>query len=246
MAFGPYLRRAGSYAVLAAIGVVPALVLTAVIEFAFFSRMSELMSHSALDPTAVLSGGLGLVGASMGGLQVLGFGIAYALIARAIQAQRAGREPSIGSVVRGLESAAGPLAAVLLISAVFIGAIYMVEPAVAPIAKLFMSLAPVAVAVDGGTALTAFRRGVNAAFRAPASTVLVVGLAELAVIMLNLMRLAFSLTAAQFGHFSFGVQGAAAVISSVIAACAGVALAAIYRNTPVPQARPGSPNPTIP
>jgi len=221
MTFRASLRRAGSYLLLAAIGVVPTLALAATIEFAFFSRMTQLMGRSAL------------TGAVVGGLQFLGFGIAYALIARAIQAQRAGYEPSVGSAMRGLGSAAGPLAAVLLISAAFVGALYLVEAAIAVAAKLFLSVAPIAAAVDGGTALTAFRRGVSTVLRAPVGTVLVVGLAELAMIMLDLMRLVFSMTAAEYGHFSFGVQGASAAIASVIAAGAGVALRIIYRKAGV-------------
>jgi hypothetical protein len=46
--------------------------------------------------------------------------------------------------------------------------------------------------------------------------------------MLNLLRLAFSLSAAQFGHFSFGVQGVGAVTSVIVVAFGGVLLARGY------------------
>ena len=96
-------------------------------------------------------------------------------------------------------------------------------------AVFLVCLAPVAVAMDGGTVLTGFRKGVSATFKAPVGTVLVVGSTVWALIMLNMLRLGFSASAAQHGFFSFGVQGAAAVISTVIVACAGVALTLIYQ-----------------
>ncbi len=68
--------------------------LAATVEFVFFSRMTELMTHSTLGPIAVLSGGLRLVAAASGGLQYLGAGVAFALIAGGVVAVRAGG-PSI-------------------------------------------------------------------------------------------------------------------------------------------------------
>lgn len=198
----------------------PTLTLTALVELAFFSRMAEFMNNSARVVTAVTSA-----------LQFLGFGAACALTARAVEAQRTGREPSLSHVFRGFGAVAGSLAAVLLMSAVFVGALSAVAYALGIAATLVLCLAPVAVAVDGGTALSGLRRGANAALKAPAATVLVVGLTVLLQIPLDMMRLAFSMTAAQFGYFSFGVQGSAAVISTVIVTCAGVALALIYRKT---------------
>ena len=204
--------------ILAAIGVVPTLALTALVELAYFSRMADLMNSSARFVTAVTSA-----------LQFLGFGAACALVARAVEAQRTGRGPSLSHALRGLRTVAGSLVAVLLTSAVFVGALSAVAYPLGIAATLVLCLAPVAVAVDGGPAFTGFRRGANAVLKAPAATILVVGLTVLLQILLDMMRLAFSMTAAQFGHFSFGVQGAAAVISTVIVTCAGVALALIYR-----------------
>jgi hypothetical protein len=70
--------------ILAAIGVVPTLALTALVALAYFSRMADLMNSSARFVTAVTSA-----------LQFLGFGAACALVARAVEAQRAGRGPSL-------------------------------------------------------------------------------------------------------------------------------------------------------
>ncbi|HCW51722.1 MAG TPA: hypothetical protein DGR79_06615 [Clostridiales bacterium] len=61
--------------------------------------------------------------------------------------------------------------------------------------------------------------------------VAVVGLSQAAMVLLNLLRLTFSMTAAEFGHFSFGVQGASAAIASIIAAGTAMALTTIDRKT---------------
>jgi len=81
--------------ILAAIGVVPTLALTALVELAYFSRMADLMNSSARFVTAVTSA-----------LQFLGFGAACALVARAVEAQRTGRGPSLSHALRGLRTVA--------------------------------------------------------------------------------------------------------------------------------------------
>jgi len=222
------LRRAGSYVVLAAIGVVPAMALAAGVEFVFFSRMAGLMTHSVHGPLAVLTGWLRVVAAVSGGLQYLGAGVAFALIARGVEANRAGREPILRYAFNGSGARAGSLAAVLLVSSLIVGMAFAVASAVGAVVAFFVCLAPIAVAVDGETAPTAFRRGVRAALRTPVRTALLVGCTAFVLIMLNLLRLAFSLSAAQFGHFSFGVQGVGAVTSVIVVAFGGVLLARGY------------------
>jgi hypothetical protein len=100
--------------------------LAAGVEFVFFSRMAGLMTHSVHGPIAVLTGWLRLVAAVSGGLQYLGAGVAFALIARGVEANRAGREPILRSAFDGSGARAGSLAAVLLVSSLIVGTAFAV------------------------------------------------------------------------------------------------------------------------